>query len=57
MAAKERVGVIADPLGHDAFVVRAPFAGLVIGKTNNPVVHGGDAIVHIGRVPEAPDGG
>ena len=44
-----RIGSIADPLGADEVSIQAPFAGLVIGHTNNPVVHGGDAIVHLGR--------
>jgi len=30
--------------------VRAPAAGLIIGLTRNPLVHVGDAIVHIGMV-------
>ena len=52
VAAREPLGTIADPFGGEAVLVRAPFAGLVIGRTNNPVVHGGDAIVHLGRVAE-----
>ena len=51
VAANQALGAIADPFGDDQVVVRAPFSGFVIGKTNNPVVHGGDAIVHLGRRP------
>jgi hypothetical protein len=47
------LGRIADPFGAESTLLRAPFRGIVIGKANNPVVHGGDAVVHIGRM-EAP---
>ncbi|MEQ8765779.1 MAG: succinylglutamate desuccinylase/aspartoacylase family protein [Planctomycetota bacterium] len=45
----QSIGTIIDPFGEDPFVMKAPFKGLVIGKANNPVVHGGDAVVHLGR--------
>ena len=47
--AHQEVGVISDPLGESTVPVKAPFDGLVLGKTNNPVVHGGDALVHLGK--------
>ncbi len=48
--AREKMGVISDPFGEDSVPVRAPFRGIVIGKTTNPVVHGGDALVHLGKL-------
>ncbi len=48
--AKQRIGTISDPFGEESVSVRAPFRGIVIGKTNNPVVHGGDALVHVGKL-------
>ncbi|MCB9916109.1 MAG: succinylglutamate desuccinylase/aspartoacylase family protein [Planctomycetes bacterium] len=50
VAEGELLGVVADAFGSDRVSIRAPFAGLVIGKTNNPVVHGGDPLVNLGRV-------
>jgi len=50
VAERQVLGSIADPLGAEKVLVRAPFPGLVIGQTMNPVVYGGDALVHIGRV-------
>lgn len=44
------LGVIGDPFGADRITIRAPFDGIVIGKTNNPVVHGGDSLVHLGKL-------
>ena len=45
----ETLALISDPFGADELALRAPFDGVVIGKTNNPVVHGGDSVVHLGR--------
>ncbi len=45
--AKQRVARITDPFGDAAIDVRAPYAGMVIGHTNNPLVHRGDAVLHL----------
>ena len=44
------LGVIADPLGDVEVEVRAREAGIVIGRTNLPIVNQGDALFHIARV-------
>jgi predicted deacylase len=44
---KEKLGVISDPFGESSKIVRAPFDGLIISHTNRPLVHRGDAILHI----------
>jgi uncharacterized protein len=41
------LGVIADPLGQSEFQVIAPADGVVIGRTNLPLVHEGDALFHL----------
>lgn len=46
---QQLLGTVADPFGDEQKAVRAPFAGVVIGIDRNPVVHGGDAVVHVGR--------
>lgn len=48
------LGTVSDPFGDDEVTVRAPFAGIVIGHSLNPVVHGGDAVAHVGRVAGPP---
>ncbi|MEZ5978050.1 MAG: succinylglutamate desuccinylase/aspartoacylase family protein [Planctomycetota bacterium] len=53
VAAKQHLGTISDPFGMQRIDVRAPFDGVVIGRTNNPVVNGGDAVVHVGKLPIA----
>lgn len=47
---RELLARISDPMGSAAVEVRAPFPGLVIGHTNNPLVHRGDGIIHVGVV-------
>lgn len=43
------IGLIADVFGDDAQKLKAPYEGIVIGHSNNPLAHQGDGIVHIGR--------
>jgi len=43
------LGVIADPFGQNEVEVRAPTDGIVIGKTNLPLVHEGDGLFHVAR--------
>ena len=52
VTADQVLGHVADPFGEDRTDLRAPFDGLVIGCQHNPVVHGGDAVVHVGRIDE-----
>jgi predicted deacylase len=44
---KECVGIIRDAFGDKSVKVVAPHDGIVVGHAQNPVVHRGDAIVHI----------
>jgi len=44
------VGIVANPLGDDETEVRAPLAGIVIGRSNLPTVYEGDALFHIAKV-------
>jgi len=45
---REPIGVVADAIGTSERVVRAGKTGVVIGRNESPVVHRGDALVHIG---------
>lgn len=52
---RERVGIIADAFGENKVTVKAPADGIVIGVARNPLVHQGDAIVHLAQVvPDSP---
>ncbi len=42
------LGVISDPLGEEDVEIRSPLDGVIVGRTNLPLVHEGDALFHIG---------
>ncbi|MDA0197101.1 MAG: succinylglutamate desuccinylase/aspartoacylase family protein [Bacteroidetes bacterium] len=44
------VGHVADPLSNFKVSVKSTASGYVIGLNNNPIMHQGDAIMHIGVV-------
>ncbi len=48
------LGEIGDPLGEETAQVTASVSGIVIGRSNLPLVHEGDALFHIARF-EGPD--
>ncbi len=50
----EVVGYLSDPFGAVDVEVTVPHAGLVIGRTNLPVINQGDALFHIARVRSLP---
>lgn len=43
------IGHISDPLGKTEIDCLAPFAGIIIGRLNLPLVNEGDALFHIAR--------
>ncbi len=43
------LGVIADPFGETEAKVLSQFSGIIIGRTNLPLVNEGDALYHIAR--------
>lgn len=47
------LGVISDPFGENETNVEASVAGVVIGRTNLPLVMEGEALFHIGRTKRA----
>jgi predicted deacylase len=44
------LGLISDPFGRNEVEVKAHAEGIMIGRTNLPLVHEGDALFHIGRL-------
>jgi predicted deacylase len=45
-----KIGEIVDPFGGDGDDIRSPVSGMVIGRLNLPLVHRGDAVVHIAHL-------
>jgi predicted deacylase len=43
------LGVVADPFGEREMQIVSPYSGIVIGRTNIPLVNEGDALYHIAR--------
>ena len=48
---KQALAVISDPMGDREDVLRSPAEGYVIGGITNPLVHRGDAVLHLAKVP------
>jgi predicted deacylase len=46
---REVVGVVADPLGSSSLPMFAEDDGIIVGRTNLPIVNRGDAVFHIAR--------
>lgn len=54
----QKLASISDPLGDEQDDVLAPFDGIVIGRSNLPLAHEGDALIHVAdfrSVPRAED--
>lgn len=49
IAPKATLGYITDAFGDQPILVRSPIAGWVISHTQNPLIHQGDALVHIAK--------
>ena len=52
VAKGEAIGEISDPFGERAVRVISPDDGIIIGRTNLPIVNRGDALFHIARVKD-----
>jgi hypothetical protein len=49
------LGVVADPFGERESQITSPYNGIVIGRTNLPLVNEGDALFHIARFEDVHD--
>lgn len=47
------LGYVADPYGGNEAVIHSPNSGVIIGRTNLPLVHEGDAVIHLARLRQA----
>ena len=50
VARNSKIGAIADPFGGEDVDIRSPVSGMVIGRLNMPLVHQGDAVIHIAHL-------
>ena len=50
----ERLGVVSDPFGAKEEIISATADGIIVGRTNIPLVNEGEALFHIARF-EQPD--
>jgi len=53
--ADDVLGIISDPFGEIDIEVPAPEAGVVLGRSNIPVINEGDALFHIARLAPRDD--
>ena len=49
----DRIAIVADPYGESEEEIVAEFSGIVIGCTYLPLVHEGDAVMHIAKFSDA----
>ena len=52
--ARQSIGAVSDAIGNNQKILRASKAGFVIGRNESPVVHRGDALIHVGFPPPNP---
>jgi predicted deacylase len=52
VGAGERIATISNPFKTDATAVEAPFAGLLVGSLENPVVYPGNPLCHLVELSE-----
>ena len=50
------LAVVSDPLGEAETEIKSPMEGVIVGRTNLPLAHEGDALFHIGYTEEAEQG-
>jgi predicted deacylase len=49
----DTIGMISDPFGENETEIKTTASGLIIGRTNLPVVNRGDALFHIAQLPRS----
>ena len=46
------LAVLSDPLGEAETEIKSPMDGVIVGRTNLPLAHEGDALYHVGQVED-----
>jgi predicted deacylase len=49
VAQNEVIAYIDEPLGDESFTIHSPFDGIIIGKSEIPLIQEGDAVFHIAK--------
>ena len=49
VAKGDLLGIVCDPYSSYQVPVKSPFTGIVVGRSESPVAHEGDALFHIAR--------
>lgn len=55
VAKNQKIGLVSDIFGEQRVPIRSPLDGLVIGMQLNPMVHRGDALVHVAELEPPAD--
>jgi len=45
----QTIATITDPMGNSVVDLKSPYDGMIIGHTNIPLVHAGDAALHVAK--------
>ncbi len=53
VASGDLMGMVSDPFGENEVEVLAQDGGIIVGRTNLPVVNEGDALFHVATPPSA----
>jgi hypothetical protein len=53
IAIDDLVAAISDPFGGGEVEVRTPYGGIIVGRAVMPIVHEGDALLHVAAVKSA----
>jgi uncharacterized protein len=51
---RQRLGFISDTFGDRLATLHSPLEGLVIGHSQNPLIHQGDALIHVASTDKKP---
>lgn len=51
------LGIVADPFGEAETEINAEYGGLIIGRTNLPIINEGDGLFHIAKIKKSDDAG
>lgn len=49
------LGIVADPFGERDVEIRSPYNGIIVGRSNLPLVHEGEALFHVARFRKLDD--
>jgi predicted deacylase len=51
----QQLATISDPFGNTETAVVSPYSGIIIGRSNLPLVNEGEALFHVAKIPKKAD--